>query len=121
MIDEEKRIDDWIDTLLVARTTAVHTAQESNEFASNAEIADIANGLLEKLKTEAKQALLEMIREAKIEAHRRGYEYGAKWDNAMFRRANIADPKKPVNLDEVLRLAIERYSDEDEAHTTRRA
>lgn len=69
----------------------------------------------------AKQALLEMIREAKIEAHRRGYEYGAKWDNAMFRRANIADPKKPVNLDEVLRLAIERYSDEDEAHTTRRA
>jgi hypothetical protein len=68
MTDPMQRLEEIIQGLVVARNVAIETAHEELplEF-ENAEIAKVANELLERYIAEAKAGIVDLIKEARIE------------------------------------------------------
>lgn len=51
-------------------------------------------------------AIDQYVHQKTIEARIEGAVMGARFGNAVFRQQNIADPTKPINLDELLREGV---------------
>ena len=89
-------LEDWID-VQDTHPTNLRTKYR-NEL--RAELRASLPSLLAKIE----QHVLEARKDARIE----GAIMGARFGNAAFRQANIANPSSVINLDETLRVGIEQ-------------